>query len=324
MKKSILFSFLSSVICILIIFSASSLLFAAPVKIETPVKIEAPVEQVWVRDHPMTCYQVWVNKDNNFEFVFWWEYKNNNWVKIYDMKGNEVFTIDMPFGDAHFIANLPDGMYTVKTFHDDFEKPIQEFIIGKPPAPEGEYDIVITDSDPPVFSESGFQTWNIYHYGTVSTVRNPWLLIGDSADNEIYITYLSYDITRFAGARILNVSLEFNVSNQLGDSLTLNNLVVYNVWDGWGEHPLSIGLYEQRLVQTISPVDLDHGNFTVSGDNLKSDLLTALIAGNSRFQLKVIFDGYSLNGISDAFEYNKNDIHLIVTYQRSLAGTDYR
>ena len=79
----------------------------------------------------MTCYQVWINEDNNFEFVFWWEYRDNNWVKIYDMSGNEVFSIDMPYGDAHFIAKLPDGMYKVKTFNDQVE-PLQTFIIGKP------------------------------------------------------------------------------------------------------------------------------------------------------------------------------------------------
>jgi len=86
----------------------------------------------WVRDVEMTCYQVWINETNNFEFVFWWEYANNNWVKIYDMSGNEVFSIDMPYGNANFVVDLPDGFYTVKTFHDGFETPIQEFIIGKP------------------------------------------------------------------------------------------------------------------------------------------------------------------------------------------------
>lgn len=86
----------------------------------------------WVRNVEMTCYQVWVTEDNNFEFVFWWEYENNNWVKIYDIEGNEVFSIDMEKGNARFVADLPDGFYTVKTFHDGFEKPIQEFIIGKP------------------------------------------------------------------------------------------------------------------------------------------------------------------------------------------------
>ena len=86
----------------------------------------------WARERQMTCFQVWVNEDNNFEFVFWWEYKNNNWVKIYDMEGAEVFAIDMKYGNAKFETDLPDGMYTVKTFHKGFEKPIQEFIIGKP------------------------------------------------------------------------------------------------------------------------------------------------------------------------------------------------
>ncbi|MFC2145701.1 hypothetical protein ACFLQQ_05160, partial [Actinomycetota bacterium] len=85
-----------------------------------------------VRIQDMTCYQVWINDDNCFEFVFRWEYKNNNWVKIYDMAGNEVFSIDMAHGKANFEACLPDGMYTVKTFHSGFENPIQEFMIGKP------------------------------------------------------------------------------------------------------------------------------------------------------------------------------------------------
>jgi hypothetical protein len=38
----------------------------------------------------------------------------------------------MPKGNARFEANLPDGMYTVKTFHDDMSTSIQEFVIGKP------------------------------------------------------------------------------------------------------------------------------------------------------------------------------------------------
>ena len=92
-------------------------------------QVEVPV---WIRNVDMTCYQVWINTDNAFEFVFWWEYANNNWVKIYDMSGNEVFSIDMPYGDAHFTADLPDGMYTVKTFHNDMATPLQEFVIGKP------------------------------------------------------------------------------------------------------------------------------------------------------------------------------------------------
>lgn len=85
----------------------------------------------WVRDRSMTCYHVWINEDNAFEFVFWWEYKNNNWVKIYDMESNEVFSIDMPYRAANFTADLPDGMYTVKTFHKEGVM-LQEFIIGKP------------------------------------------------------------------------------------------------------------------------------------------------------------------------------------------------
>ena len=85
------------------------------------------------RTREMECYQVWVNKDNNFEFVFWWPYANNNWVRIYDMSGKEVYSIDMPYNDPHFIAKLPDGMYTVKTFTIGRTDPIQTFIIGKDP-----------------------------------------------------------------------------------------------------------------------------------------------------------------------------------------------
>ena len=81
----------------------------------TTITAESPV---WVRNVQMTCYQVWINEDNN-------------WVKIYDMEGTEVFSIDMKYGNARFEAELPDGMYTVKTFHSS-ETPIQEFIIGKP------------------------------------------------------------------------------------------------------------------------------------------------------------------------------------------------
>jgi hypothetical protein len=89
----------------------------------------------WVRTMPMTCYRVWINEDNNFQFVFLYPYKDNNWVKIYAMNpdgtaGKEVFSVDMPHSNPNLIVDLPDGMYIVKTYHSD--KPIQEFVIGKP------------------------------------------------------------------------------------------------------------------------------------------------------------------------------------------------
>jgi hypothetical protein len=95
-------------------------------------KITAPA---WVRLMPMTCYRVWINADNNFQFLFWYPYKNNNWVKIYAMNeegtaGEEVFKVDMPYSNPNLIVDLPDGMYIVKTYHSD--KMIQEFVIGKP------------------------------------------------------------------------------------------------------------------------------------------------------------------------------------------------
>ena len=52
-------------------------------------------------------------------------------VRIYDASGKMAYEIDMPYDNPNLIVDLPDGMYTVKTFHDQPE-PLQEFIIGKP------------------------------------------------------------------------------------------------------------------------------------------------------------------------------------------------
>jgi hypothetical protein len=88
-------------------------------------------EEVWVRTQEMTCKQVWVNEDNMFQFSFIYPYRDNNWIRIYDMAGNMVYETDMPYDNPNIIVDLPDGMYTVKTFNDQPE-PIQTFIIGKP------------------------------------------------------------------------------------------------------------------------------------------------------------------------------------------------
>jgi hypothetical protein len=85
----------------------------------------------WVRTMPMTCSRVWINEDNNFQFVFQYPYRNNNWVRIYDAGGKMVYEIDMPYDDPNLIVNLPDGMYTVKTFTVGSTEPIQTFVIGK-------------------------------------------------------------------------------------------------------------------------------------------------------------------------------------------------
>jgi hypothetical protein len=86
---------------------------------------------VWVRDTQMKCKAVWVNEDGDFRFSFIYPYADNNWVKIYDLAGNLVYCIDMPYDNPNIIVDLPDGQYTVKTFHDKPE-PLQIFIIGKP------------------------------------------------------------------------------------------------------------------------------------------------------------------------------------------------
>jgi hypothetical protein len=86
---------------------------------------------VWVRNLPFVCQKVWVNEDNDFQFLFWYPYANNNWVRIYDMAGIMVFETDLAYDNPNLIVDLPDGSYTVKTFHTT-DTPIQEFIISKP------------------------------------------------------------------------------------------------------------------------------------------------------------------------------------------------
>jgi hypothetical protein len=89
-------------------------------------------EPVWIRTLPMTCYRVWINEDNKFQFIFWYPYRDNNWVRIFDMSGKIVYEIDMPYDNPNLIVDLPGGEYTVKTFNIDKVNPIQTFVIGKP------------------------------------------------------------------------------------------------------------------------------------------------------------------------------------------------
>ena len=94
----------------------------------------ATIEYRWgrsIRTSELVCNRVWINEDNKFQFIFWYTYANNNWVRIYDMDGNMVYEADMPYDNPDLIVDLPDGMYTVKTFHDQPD-PIQTFVIGKP------------------------------------------------------------------------------------------------------------------------------------------------------------------------------------------------
>jgi len=90
--------------------------FPTPPKTTPSGKSTAPVIiPVPTRTHEMTCWQIWVNEDDEFEFIFWWLYGNNNWVKIYDTNGNIVYEIDMPKNSPCFSVDLPDGFYIVKT-----------------------------------------------------------------------------------------------------------------------------------------------------------------------------------------------------------------
>jgi hypothetical protein len=95
------------------------------------IKDTEPEEEVWMRDNDFQCWQVWINEQNQFEFVFVWEYANNNHVQILDQAGNIVFYIDLPKGDCHFVADLPDGTYTVQNYHE-YGHILREFVISKP------------------------------------------------------------------------------------------------------------------------------------------------------------------------------------------------
>jgi len=92
---------------------------------------EAAEPAIWERNHEFQCWQVWVNEQNQFEFVFVWEYANNNHVQILDKEGNIVFYTDLPKGDCHFTADLPDGTYTVQNYHEAGHI-LREFTISKP------------------------------------------------------------------------------------------------------------------------------------------------------------------------------------------------
>ena len=120
-----------------ILYLIPGLSFSGSGTIDDPYIITSPPgtkseKPVWVRTMPMTCWQIFINEDNMFEFIFWYPYKDNNWMQIFDMEGNMVYEVDVPLKDPHIIVDLPDGMYNVKTFRFDPEDPIQEFIIGKP------------------------------------------------------------------------------------------------------------------------------------------------------------------------------------------------
>ena len=84
-----------------------------------------------IRTREMTCFLAEITEDNMFRLVFIYPYGDNNWVRIYDMGGNMVYEVDMPYDNPIIIVDLPDGTYTVKTFHDQPE-PLQTFVIGKP------------------------------------------------------------------------------------------------------------------------------------------------------------------------------------------------
>jgi hypothetical protein len=88
-------------------------------------------EVPWVRTMDMTCYRVWVNENGDFQFIFWYPYRDNNWVNIYDENGKLVFETDMPCDNPNLIVDLPDGTYTVKIFNLDKANPIQTFMISK-------------------------------------------------------------------------------------------------------------------------------------------------------------------------------------------------
>ena len=106
---------------------------ASPATTQAPAATTSStvIEQKTIRTNPMTCWMVWVNEKNNFQFIYLWEYASNNWIKIYDMGDNLIYEKNFNYGEPVFEVALPNGFYKVKTFHDS-DEPIQEFVIGKP------------------------------------------------------------------------------------------------------------------------------------------------------------------------------------------------
>lgn len=98
-------------------------------RFDVPVPTEAKAK---VRTHEMVCAQINIIEKSSsvFELIFFYEYANNNWIRIYDMEGNLVFQVDFPYGSPTVIVDLPDGMYNVEVFHEE-GKILQEFVIGK-------------------------------------------------------------------------------------------------------------------------------------------------------------------------------------------------
>ncbi len=119
------------------------------------VEVEALVEEIEVleevqalRTRPFTVWQVDCNDEGHLEFIFVYPYKDNNWLTIYDMVGSEVYKEDISYSNPRTVVDLPDGMYTVKTFHLEGHI-IQEFMVGLPcgVAAEGAAELPRTGAD---------------------------------------------------------------------------------------------------------------------------------------------------------------------------------
>ena len=108
----------------------------APVEV---IEVEALVEEIEVlaeveepiRTKALTVWQVNCLDNNQLEFIFLYPYRDNNWLTIYDGQGNEVYREDISYSNPRTVVELPDGMYTVKTFKSE-GRIIQEFSIGLP------------------------------------------------------------------------------------------------------------------------------------------------------------------------------------------------
>ncbi len=104
----------------------------ASIEAEEAVDVEVlDIEEAPSRSRPLTVWQVGCNDDGHLEFIFVYPYKDNNWLTIYDMNGNEIHREDISYSNPRTVVSLPDGMYTVKTFHSEGHI-IQEFTVGLP------------------------------------------------------------------------------------------------------------------------------------------------------------------------------------------------
>jgi hypothetical protein len=136
---------------------------------------------------------------------------------------------------------------------------------------------------------------------------------GDTDSNKSCRAYISFDISKLAGATINNATITGNIKKVWGDP---SNLV--SMWIGvldWGAHPIVLSDYDLTGEPVQSFLTTGNGNFTCNSDDLKIQLQNAITAGKTRFQIRLhMVTPSNNNNAWDGFEYKQGDLNLAVSY----------